>query len=529
MKRITAWLLLCAMIPGLFAGCARKEEEAYVPTGGALVMEGEDPNDFIVVEEKVQNLTLAYYPERSMNPLIGVNISNRLVMNLIYQGLFAVDSKNNPTPILCSEWQVSADNRTYVFYLEENATFSDGTPVTPRDVLATYEAAKAGGYYKGRFTHIFSFDLKSDGGIVVYLDTPMSNLPVLLDIPILKAGEMEAEHPLGTGPYIFEESLSGMHLYRNPDWWCGIKIAAYADSIKLVEVTSQEQIRDEFQFGKVGLAVADPMVDSYAEYRCDYELWNMESGVFLYLGVNVTFSDYFKEDTVLRKALTYAIDRQGIVDSIYHGLAYPATLAASPGSSYYNKNMAAQYHYDPMKFLDKIKGWKPLKDEDGKEKKLILLVNSDDSARLRAARYIAETLTELGVPCGTLEYGNSSNPSFEVVLRANNWDLLLGETKLPPNNDLSEFYRNWGLLNYGGITNNTLLSQNLLALENEGNYYNLLKDMADTASIIPVLFGYYTVYAERGLFDNLTPSRDNVFYYSLGKTMEGTQRETVYN
>ena len=71
--------------------------------------------------------------------------------------------------------------------------------------------------------------------------------------------------------------------------------------------------------------------------------------------------------------------------------------------------------------------------------------------------------------------------------------------------------------------------QNLLALENEGNYYNLLKDMADTASIIPVLFGYYTVYAERGLFDNLTPSRDNVFYYSLGKTMEGTQRETVYN
>ena len=172
-----------------------------------------------------------------------------------------------------------------------------------------------------------------------------------------------------------------------------------------------------------------------------------------------------------------------------------------------------------MKFIDKISTWKPLKDEDGKEKKLILLVNSDDSARLRAARSIAETLTDLGVPCGTLEYGNSSNPSFEVVLRANNWDLLLGETRLSPNNDLSEFYRNWGLLNYGGITNKTLLSQTLLALENQGNYYNLLKDAADTASIIPVLFGYYTVYAERGLLDDLSPSRDNVFYYSLGKTM----------
>ena len=53
--------------------------------------------------------------------------------------------------------------------------------------------------------------------------------------------------------------------------------------------------------------------------------------------------------------------------------------------------------------------------------------------------------------------------------------------------------------------------------------------MAETASIIPVLFGYYTVYAERGLFDNLSPSRDNAFYYTLGKTMSGIQIDTVYN
>lgn len=529
MKRFIALLLALALLGTVFTGCGKQEEEAYVPTGDALVMEGDDPNDFIIQEEKVQELTLAYYPDRSMNPLIGVNITNRVLMSLIYQGLFAVDSNNNPTPILCSQWQVSSDNRTYIFYLEENAKFSDGTPVTPRDVLATYEAAKAGGYYKGRFTHIFSFDLKDDGGIVVYLDTPMENLPLLLDIPILKAEEVEAEHPLGTGPYIFEEALSGLHLRRDPSWWCQRTLTVFADSIPLVEVSSQEQIRDAFQFGDVGLAIANPMVDSYAEYRCDYELWNMENGVFLYLCVNVTFSDYFKEDTVLRKALTYAIDRESIVNNIYHGLAYPATLSASPGSRYYNETLASQYTYDPMKFIDKISTWKPLKDEDGKEQKLILLVNSDDSARLRAARSIAETLTDLGVPCGTLEYGNSSNPSFEVVLRANNWDLLLGETRLSPNNDLSEFYRNWGLLNYGGITNKTLLSQTLLALENQGNYYNLLKDAADTASIIPVLFGYYTVYAERGLLDDLSPSRDNVFYYELGKTMEGTRIETVYD
>lgn len=529
MKKITALFLIAAIFCGLFAGCA-KEEEPYVPTGNALVMEGQDPDDFIYEEEKVQELTLAYYPDRSLNPLIGVNISNRVLMSLMYQPLFATSSKGNSTPILCSQWQVSPDNMTYTFYIEPDAKFSDGTPVTIEDVLATYEAAKAGGYYAGRFTHIKGFSLNSEGGIVFTLGTPYQNFPILLDIPILKASEVDAELPLGSGPYIFSEGLAGAHLRKDPDWWCQKKLPVYAESISLVEATDQGHIRDEFQFGDVGLATANPMSDSFEEYRCDYELWDVENGVFLYIAVNVTFSDYFnKDDKTLRKALTYAIDRQGLIDKNYHGLAHPVTLAISPASPYYNDSLASKYEYDPMKFIDMISGWTPLKDEDNQDRQLVLLVNTDDSARTRTARDIAATLTELGVPCGTLEYGNSSNPTYEVVLRANNWDLMLGQTKLPPNYDLSEFYRSWGELRWGGITNNTLYSQCLLALDNTGNHYNLLKDVAETASIIPVLFGYNTVYAERGLFDSLSPARDNVFYYDLGKTMSGTQIETVYN
>ena len=121
MKRIIALTLIFATVCGLFSGCASKEEEAYVPTGDALVMEGDDPNDFILKEEVIQELTLAYESGRSLNPLIGISITNRVLMSLLYQGLFAVDSKNNPTPILCSQWQTSADNMIYTFYLEENA------------------------------------------------------------------------------------------------------------------------------------------------------------------------------------------------------------------------------------------------------------------------------------------------------------------------------------------------------------------------------------------------------------------------
>ena len=66
------------------------------------------------------------------------------------------------------------------------------------------------------------------------------------------------------------------------------------------------------------------------------------------------------------------------------------------------------------------------------------------------------------------------------------------------------------------------------ALANSGNYYNLSKMVADDGKIIPVLFGYYEVYAERGQLLDLSPSRDNVFFYTLGKTMESARLATQY-
>ena len=525
MKRLTALLCALALVCACFSGCGAKEKDPYVPTGDALYIEGQDLEEYLAEEKEPQELTLAYCPDRSMNPLIGVNITNRVLFSLIYQGLFAVDRNNDPHPILCSAWQVSPSNMVYTYYLDSNATFSDGTRVTINDVLATYEAAKSGGYYQGRFTHVDSIELSADGGITFNLTTPYQDFSMLLDIPILKASEVEAEHPLGTGPYAFAEGIAGAHLSKVRSWWCDTEISATADSIALVVITDQAQLRDEFEFGDVSLACANPMSDSYAEFRCDYELWEVDSGVFLYLGVNVGYSDFFKDSDVLRKALTYAIDRETLIEENYRGMAYPATLAASPGSPYYSESLAANYAVDALKFVDMISGWHPPKTEKGGDKLLDLLVNSDDSARLRTARDIADALTEMGIPCITKEYGSVT---YEQVLVAGNYDLYLGQTKLSPNMDLSCVF-GWRDLSRGGITDNTLYKVGLDALANEGNHYNLLKDVAEDAKIIPVLFGYYAVFAERGMMEDLSPSRDNAFFYTLDKTMASTKIATVYD
>lgn len=531
MKKITAMVLLLALALSLLPGCG-SEEEAYVPTGDALLMEGQDPEEYLAGEVEPQEFSLAYNSDRSLNPLIGYSFNNRVLFSLIYQGLFAISSDNVPMPILCSGYQVSPSNMIWTFHVDKNATFSDGTRVTVDDVIASITAARASDYYKGRFTHVDSITVSDEGGVKFSLTTPYENFALLLDVPIVKASEVEAAMPLGTGPYSIDDGLSGMQLTRVANWWCGnAKTPVRADTIPLVEATSDSGVRDEFEFGDVGLVCTNPLLASYADYRCDFEMWEVDNGVFLYLGCNVLYSDYFGDDDTLRKALTYAIDRETLNEKNYRGNGKTSTLAVSPMSSYYSESLASRYSYDPMKFIDLISGWNPPKKEEGAkdERKLKLLVNCDDSARLRTARDIAAALTELGVPCGTLEYSGTTHPTYQEVLSAGTYDIYLGQTRLSPNYNLCEFFRLWGNLSWGGLPTQEILDMCVKSLANSGNYYNLLQKIADDGRIVPVLFGHYNVYSERGLFDGLDPARDNCFYYSLGKTMSEIQIATVYD
>lgn len=525
MKKLTALLLCFCLVCGCFSGCASKEEAPYVPTGDAILLEGQDPED-LMVEEESPPVTLAYNPEMSMNPLIGHSQNNRVLFSLIYQGLFAVSSNYEAVPILCSAFQVAPSNMIYTCYIEPEARFSDGSAVTAEDVVASYQYAMENDYYQGRFRYYLAeVKLSSDGtGVTFMLNAPFENFPLLLDVPIVKASDVAADHPLGSGPYTFQGSGANATLNRIHNWWADADVPVRANVINLVTAQTDTQLRDEFEFGDVSLVMANPMSDSYADFRCDYELWNVDSGVFLYIGCNVGWSKYF-DDGYLRTKLTYAIDRETIIQRYYNGRAQLATLAISPSSPHYNEPLASNYNFDPLKFIDAMSNWNIPKDPENPTKKMVLLVNSDDSARLRAARYIADCLTEYGLPTGTLE---CSGENYKAVLQANNWDIYLGQTRLPPNMDLSEFFRNWGNLSYGGMVNDTILDMCKDTLENSGNTMDMLKLIADDGRIIPVLFGYHAVYAERGLFENLAPARDNAFFYTMGKTMIGIQIDTVY-
>ena len=179
MKRILCLLLTVFLL----CGCTQFTNQTYTPTGDALIRD-DMPTPTTPVDDTPQDITLVYYPDKTMNPFASNDYTNRALFSLIYQGLFNYDRSYKVQPVLCKEYSVSRDMRTYVFYLEK-ATFSNGAPVTAEDVVASYQQAKASAYYGGRFTHISSFSVTEDGGVQVRTSIPMENLPLLLDIPVV--------------------------------------------------------------------------------------------------------------------------------------------------------------------------------------------------------------------------------------------------------------------------------------------------------------------------------------------------------
>ena len=506
MKKVLSIILCCC----LFLGGCGTPKDPYEATGNGLTLdEITVPTGSVITE---QTMSLAYYPDRSLNPYTCTDLTNRVLFGLLYQSLFAVDEDYQAKPILCSEFQVSQDMKTYTFRVAE-ASFSDGAMLTAADVAASLLTAKESPYYGGRFDYMESATAEGDC-VVVNLTTPYENFQVLLDVPIVKASQVSDNQPLGSGPYYYETIAGQLRLRRRTDWWCVANLPVTAQKITLVEGQNAAQIRDQFEFSNLGLVCTDPGSESYVDFHSDYELWDSENGVFLYLACN-SKSPVLKNEGI-RAALTYAIDRTKLVDQFYRGFAYAAVLPASPQSPVYSQVLAAQYEYNPYKLTTAVA------DATLESTGLVLLVNTDDGIRLRTARAIAQSLNQCGLKVTMSELDGEK---YRAALEAGEFDLYLGQTKLSANMDLSVFFAPGGTLSFGGLNDPALYSLCKESLANRGNYYTLHKMIFDDGLLCPILFRSNAIFVQRGTFDDLFPTRDNVFYYDFGKSSEDVRME----
>ena len=85
--------------------------------------------------------------------------------------------------------------------------------------------------------------------------------------------------------------------------------------------------------------------------------------------------------------------------------------------------------------------------------------------------------------------------------------------------DISAFLGTNTSLNYGGLADPSLYALSLEALANAGNYYKLHELVMEEGQLCPILFQNNAIYTQRGAFPELSPARDNIFFYNLGRTL----------
>ena len=142
----------------------------------------------------------------------------------------------------------------------------------------------------------------------------------------------------------------------------------------------------------------------------------------------------------IRSNLTFTIDRKTIADDNYRGFGQPASLPASPTSPYYSQIQAEKYDYDGGLSFNQA-----VADAGMVGKEIFLLVNSDDTMRVRIANFIADALAGSGL---IIHVKACNGEDYKYALRMREYDLLLGQTRLSPNMDLSAFFSSKGSLSF---------------------------------------------------------------------------------
>jgi peptide/nickel transport system substrate-binding protein len=273
-------------------------------------------------------------------------------------------------PGLAESWEVSPDATTYTFKLKQNVKFTDGTPFNAEAVKFAFDrvmdpATKAGQSHDqlGPYDHTEVVDDHTAKVVLKQGYAPLlSNLNGYLGIcsptAIQKAGLAEfARHPVGSGPFMFKEWVPKDHitLVKNPDYNWGSSFfkhtgPAYLDQV-IFKIIPEASVRTgTLKSGEIQYADdVDPL--EWESLKSDPKFVAIEqgqpgSGWTLLLNTTSTGA---LSDPAVRQAIEYAIDREGVNQSVFQGLNKVASSPLMKVSFGYDPTTEQLYPFDPEK------------------------------------------------------------------------------------------------------------------------------------------------------------------------------------
>lgn len=449
--------------------------------------------------------------EETLHPILSQDAANAALSGLIWEGLFALDGTFTPQPVLCQSHTVSEDGLVWTFTLRPGVTFSDASPLTADEVVASFRlAAKETSRFSGRMGNIRSVD-NQDGAVAVTLSAPNGALPALLDIPIVKG---ESEEPLGTGPYALEGWGEESRLVARQGWWQQKTLPVQTISLRLVP--EPDDLIYAFDTGEISLVTTDLTGTNTLGFGGDYETWDYPASTMLFVGFNCRSGPC--QDAAVRRALSYGFDRNTVAGALYARHAVAAALPVHPGADGYDGTLAAALEYSPQTLAATLgeAGWSKAEGagwQKGRQSlELTMVVNIDNTFRLAVAEYLAGELTRAGVEV-TLE--KLTWTDYQKALERGDFDLYLGAVTLSGDFDPTPLIS--GTLNYGGYWSdgtNGLLSayRGASGPARTTAASALYTQLAADTPFAVLCFGNQSVLAQWGMVSQPTPTQQNPFY-----------------
>lgn len=507
----TAALLLAAIM--LLPGCG--------DTGAAqenVPIAGESAGELITEKKAADGVfSVNYDPEKSLNPVRAESSTNMQLWSLMYDQVFTV----NPDFSVGSEVVTSyttEDNIWWVFNIDTSIKFSDGSSLTAADVAYSIRCAQQREYYAQRLSIIYGVSAMSEDCFAITTKYANSQLPALLNIPIIKNGSISESTPLGTGIYVLDESGERLVVSEHS------RHAAEApvDTIYLKSYTDVSEKISAFEDARLDIVTNDPTGMFNLGYGSSNETRYFDTTNLHYIGFNFT-GTYF-QTAQARYAVHYAIDRETIVDSYLGGCAVSATLPVHPTNSLYNADYASKFIYDIEKCSAMFTNAN-VKDHDGDgeleflvtgiviKPNINFIVNSDSTAKVLAARAIAEELNSIGIKTTLRELSWSD---YITALEEGDYDMYYGEIRLTPDWNLAYMFEKDNEMNYANCGDEQLsaLYYDYLAAGDATRaaaFDEACRYLTENAGIIPICFERRQVLTHRGVVSGISPTQYDLF------------------
>lgn len=375
-----------------------------------------------------------------LDPQLSTVANDYAALHALFEGLVTEDPADlHPVPGVAESWDVSDDGLRYTFRLRENARWSDGTPVTAGDFVASYKRILSG-EFGARYAYLlyvieqaepFNKGKIADFSQVGVAATDERTLQIRLEhaepaflslltlapfmpVPvrvIARYGSVtDRANPwtrpgnlVGNGPFTLREWRLNQKLIleKSATYWDAARVSLKA--IHLYPSESRDTEERAFRAGQLHLTEALPpgKVDAWKDdpqhrLRIDPYLGTE----FYRININTPFLN----DRRVRRALALAVDRQAIVGKILRAGQRPAQAFTPPGTAGYSSQASVPTDFDAARALLAEAGYPRGKGAPAIE----LLFNTSESHRAVAEAIQEMWRRELGLEVRLSNQENSS-------------------------------------------------------------------------------------------------------------------------